>query len=1249
MDAFEKRRQQLNISSINKNSNEDIFDKRRKQLEGQKDYTSKALQEQKRQAQADLNKSFPTLNPHLDTDAIMKYTGIEPIKPKTALDKKMEQQSFESQQKLPGAINKTPAKPVENFVGKIPAPVSFAAGLADTATAGLIEETANRKTQGLPNLGNRNEIAKNFFESAKAENPAAYTGGQIGGYFIPGAAAERAASFGVKTAAKAIPKIAEKALIGGIAGGTQELAEGTIRNIGSGNISKEGFADIAKRTAIGASAGIGGEFLLSGLSKGFQKLRSTIRTPAEQLAQSTEKVVIEPIKTVKPVSQQGNFTIKNSAYDKAMNDYNSAIEAIQNHFGTNELRANEIHQIKTDLGIDLDNIINRMEQAEKPVKLNNPQTMQLKRAAGVASDRTYGLSDALRKQPTSDTRPNNLNNINSQPVLSKQPTAASRNIAEDIGLRGNTQTKTLNIFPESNRVGKTSAPIPYGPKERKFSQNVQGSKDTPEYILKQLTDEKLTYNPISEKSTLDKATKRITDNADKAYSDVLTGTGKGISRDDVATGELLIKQAFEKGDNDKAYTLISHLAEKLTESGQAIQAAAMFKRMTPEGMLLYAEKAVNKANRELGKSVKQGGFADPLKKFYKKGNLTDEMKNAIKSDMDDLMKLPEGREKDVKLARVMQTISEAMPKAPLAKLESFRTIAMLSNPKTWVRNYLSNLAFGGIESGATKPLSALTDRILSLRTGQRSVLNTNLKELGKGFAEGSKNAIDDVIRNVDTSPTRGALELPRANEFKNVPILREIEKAVKLGVSGGDRPFYQAAYKDALAEQLKLYEKNTGKKILAATDEMKAAADEIAKYRTYADSNMLSNGLTKVKSGLNKMRIGGIGAGDVLMKFTRTPANLIARGIDYSPAGLIKGMVDISRVLAGNKEVQRQAAESFSRGVIGTGFVTAAITLTNLGIIRGERKKSNTANAFEQATGKGQYTFNVSALKRYIASGMDPKAAEEKQGDIVSTYDWAQPLALSTSVGANIGEDLKKKQKVDTLGLIGTIAESMSSGANTIIEQPMLQNINRVFKGDNPVQGLMSVVQDYPASFVPAFVSGMRYAADPNIRDTSGGFFESTGKRIANKIPGASQSLNKTVDLLGSERKVSAETPIGRLLDSALNPTRITKVNYTPATKEIDRLYKATADGNILPNLVEKSDTIPSPRKGESPKELTPEQRIQYQKILAENYLTRVNNLINNPGWGLLKDDLKVDRLSNARSKADTEAKKAMQRTIFGN
>jgi hypothetical protein len=425
--------------------------------------------------------------------------------------------------------------------------------------------------------------------------------------------------------------------------------------------------------------------------------------------------------------------------------------------------------------------------------------------------------------------------------------------------------------------------------------------------------------------------------------------------------------------------------------------------MTPEGMLMFAERTVEKANRGLGK-----GYFDPLQKLYKKGNLTDEAKKRLTEQMRIAKSLPDGQEKANAMARVMKEIDDAMPKGPLEFLNKYRVFAMLSNPKTWVRNFGGNAGFGFVETFGAKPLAAGIDRVLAMKTGKRTALAPDLKAGAKGFIEQAKGAKSDFFTGLDTSPTRGMLELPTRPMFDGTPGLEWAGRTVKAGVSGGDRPFYGAARNMSLSEQARLATMNGGESVTEVTEEMKKIADAAGRYATFADNNKLTEVALGVKRTMNKVRFGGIGLGDVLMVFAKTPANLLARGLDYSPAGLAKGLWDTVKVLAGNSDVQKQAAEGVARGAIGTGIVTGAIVLSNLGIIRGKRYESGSANQLENATGRRQYAVNTSSLSRFINSGMNPEAAKAQPDDKIATFDWMQPLAISATVGANTAESIKR-------------------------------------------------------------------------------------------------------------------------------------------------------------------------------------------------------------------------------------------------
>lgn len=265
----------------------------------------------------------------------------------------------------------------------------------DSATLGAADRLSQEAAKRDDYIGKQ---AKEFIAQKQEgieKHPVAATSGEIAGYILPGSAATKGISVVGKPLLNKIGSNAlRKVVEGGLAGGAMEAAEGTIRG--------ESVGDVAKRTAVGLTLGAAGDAALYGIGKGFKALRNAVRKPVEELAVSAENIVFEPI--IKPTTRSGTFRLKNKALEDAVNEYNEAIETIQNHFRTNELRADEIPLIKSELGIDLDDIINRMEAAEKGVQLPGTEAMRLKRASGVASDRAYSIGGKTAKQASDELR-----------------------------------------------------------------------------------------------------------------------------------------------------------------------------------------------------------------------------------------------------------------------------------------------------------------------------------------------------------------------------------------------------------------------------------------------------------------------------------------------------------------------------------------------------------------------------------------------------------------------------------------------------------------------------------------------------------------------------------------------------------------------------------------------------------------------------------------------------------------------------
>jgi hypothetical protein len=77
------------------------------------------------------------------------------------------------------------------------------------------------------------------------------------------------------------------------------------------------------------------------------------------------------------------YRVANTNYDKAVQEYDNAIEAIQNYYGTNELRVSEYDKIKSELGIDIEKLVANMENAQAPSVSNIGNRERLKAASGL--------------------------------------------------------------------------------------------------------------------------------------------------------------------------------------------------------------------------------------------------------------------------------------------------------------------------------------------------------------------------------------------------------------------------------------------------------------------------------------------------------------------------------------------------------------------------------------------------------------------------------------------------------------------------------------------------------------------------------------------------------------------------------------------------------------------------------------------------------------------------------------------------
>lgn len=564
------------------------------------------------------------------------------------------------------------------------------------------------------------------------------------------------------------------------------------------------------------------------------------------------------------------------------------------------------------------------------------------------------------------------------------------------------------------------------------------------------------------------------------------------------------------------------------------------------------------------------------------------------------------RERDVATAKMLQTIADHMPTSFWHKVATIQTMSHLLNMRTFLRNLIGNALFGALDTITHNYLAAPIDKILSIKTGRRTAIHRNIFKImekqWQGYKQGMKLGIEDAILGIDTFGEATKFELRSQRTFKG-GILGSLETVLNISLRATDRAAFTAAFFDSLDEQMKIAE------VDVPTEEMIDNATALGLYRTFNDATKLSEGAASIKKALNKIssyvtQTEDFGLGDLVLKYPRTPANIIARAIDYSPIGVAISMLQImtDKDTSGYLK-QKIAAESLARGLAGTSLIAAGMVLAKLGIITGN-KDDDDKDIYElrKQYGLSDYSINMSALKRYIRSGFkDPTAGELRVGDEITSYDWAEPLAIHFAVGADT-----QLGSGDALSTLGTIISALEAGGQALTGQPLLLGLTKLFQYGDLMEGLTNVLAELPAGFTPALLSQIAYTLDPVRRDPYTLYTreERILNAVMNKIPGLKEKLPARYTVLGDIQRYADERDslIERAFRSMMSPANINEYRPTPEVRLIIDLYERTGLTDHIPRKIQRSYKFDGVEY-----KLTPEEYAELSEWAGKEIKGRIN------------------------------------------
>ena len=700
-------------------------------------------------------------------------------------------------------------------------------------------------------------------------------------------------------------------------------------------------------------------------------------------------------------------------------------------------------------------------------------------------------------------------------------------------------------------------------KERGFTASLRTNSDLPDEVKKEFAAAPEIYNQLSNADTKARADAVLA----KGQGEAVTAYQNMLSQRDPAAvplGYQLAKQYIADGDSDSAVELLRGMSKELTASGQFSQAAAInLMQNDPMTALRYAQRSIDDLNargaKELGRQWKDFKLTDTEIEAFK--NISAGDSEAIAAAMQN----------------VGSRLAKEYPVSLTQKLAEARRLGFLLNPRTQIRNIASNVAqmpVTGISdkvSAALQTLYAKTGKSTDFVQTKALHVDKTSKDVAEQVWNQVKDSIDgsssyeqpisDAVKNAEVfklgknqqhnilanapGVKRGAQALEAISQKftgKNVFDQMSSEKSVLENIRQftygllelGDAPFVKKSFTDSLANIAAANKITSADQITA---DMIAQATQDAMRTTYKDDNKW----TELFSSIHKLG----GMGEVVMPFTQTPANMVARSIDYSPVGLVKGVKDFY-TKGGNPA---EYIDEMAKGLTGTAGIALGIALYKAGVLTGAESDNANKKAFDKQNGFLPFAIHVPDTNIYYRiSDFQPSMMP-----VITGVAWAQ-----TTSGDATAEQAAKG--------------AVTAFTNTLADNTNLSNVGDLFGNyDGLGGGLWDAVLGLPQSMVPALANATAKSTDTTVRNPYDATdpIQSQKNQIMAKIPGLSQELPAAYDVWGIEKHRD-----NAAFEQFLDPAAFTNQTISRRDAEIQRLYDATGDNGVYPPSIKNGTTV---------------------------------------------------------------------------
>lgn len=642
------------------------------------------------------------------------------------------------------------------------------------------------------------------------------------------------------------------------------------------------------------------------------------------------------------------------------------------------------------------------------------------------------------------------------------------------------------------------------------------------------------YDRTTNKADIEKAESKLkTLGLDKLYDSVISNNA--TNKDTIVEELLLIHKLAENKDYDRLKKLAVKVSSDATVFGQGLQAFRILKMLSPELQLESVEKMRENLQEKL--IGKHGNKAPVLV-------INEELKQKL-LDAKTISEIKKARQD------IETDLEKQIPNTLADKLNAWRYLSMLGNPKTHIRNILGNLMFVPIvnlKNVYGQAIESVVSNKLDVKT-KAFVTKNDKALLDKGY-----ETYNEYFQNNGSKYEQASFGDGKIGKALNFLADKNSQLMDKEDMFFSKRRF---AY--SFASYLKSNGYNDDNVPTNVLNDAISYAQNEALKATYRDFSYLADKLNEIeKDGPTSVKL----LKKALVPFTKTPINIIKRGVEYSPIGLAKTLTLESKKLADGKIDANTYIDNLASGLSGSSIALLGYILGSLGMFRTKDDDKDRKNAFDKFNGEQEYCIDLSPL------GVNG----------TYTIDWMAPAIMPLAIGKELGDLFTNLNEAsnETIDIADAVFTICTKSFDPIFETSMLSSLYDSLKSfagngeasENVGNMVISMVSSYIQQHIPTLFGQIARSVDDTRRTTypNTGVIDKTKKQIFNKIPFASKLNEPYIDLEGKEQKNTGNNFFTRLMYNMFSPGYYADKTIDRYDEEIYRLYESTNSVSVFPS-----------------------------------------------------------------------------------